>query len=111
MRNGLAMGFGQNDGTLNQAEQRVGQFAGCPGQLPGALRRDGVEGSPRSSPRPPETCPQQLAASGYSYSQLERKGTEQAAGTPKVWRAFFQMFQKGQGLFYRDRYSEVRATC
>ena len=40
---------------------------------------------------------------GIHISQLKRKGTEQAAGTPKVWRAFFQMFQKGQGLFYRVR--------
>ena len=37
------MGLGQYDGTLDNAEKRVSQFAGCPGLLPGALSRDGLE--------------------------------------------------------------------
>jgi hypothetical protein len=37
------MGFGQYDGTLDNAEKRVGQFAGCPGLLPGAPSRDGLK--------------------------------------------------------------------
>ena len=44
-------------------------------------------------------------------SKLQRKGTEQASGAPKVWRAFFQMFQKGKGIFYRVCDSDARATC
>ncbi len=105
------MGFGQYDGTLDNAEKRVGQFAGCPGLLPGALSRDGLKVLRKVVRDRLEHARNGLLHPGIRISKLQRKGTEQASGAPKVWRAFFQMFQKGKGLFYRVRNSDVRATC
>ena len=107
----IAMGFGQYDGTLDKAEQRVRQFAGCPGLLPGALNRDGLEVLRKVVSDRLEHSRDGLLHPGIRISKLQRKGTEQTSGAPKVWRTFFQMFQKGKGLFYRVRNSDVGATC
>ena len=105
------MGFGQYDGTLDNAEKRVGQFARCPGLLPGALGRDGLKVLRKVVRDRLAHARNGLLHPGIRLRKLQRKGTEQASGAPKVWRAFFQMFQKGKGLFHRLRKSNVRASC
>ena len=104
------MGFGQYDGTLDKAEKRVGQFAGCPALLPGAPSRDGLKVLCKVIRDRLEHARNDLLHPRIRISKFQREGTEQASGTPKLWRAFFQMLQKGKGLFYRVRNSDVWST-
>ena len=105
------MGFGQYDGTLDKAEKRIGEFAGWRRLFPGALSRNGLKVLREVVRDRLEHARNGLLHPGIRISKLQRKGTEQASGAPKVWRAFFQMFQKGKGIFYRVCDSDVRATC
>src|ERR1700722_20732586 len=105
------MGFGQNNGTLEKTKKRVCQFAGCPGLLTSALGCDGLKVLRKIVRHRLEHARNGLLHPGIRISKFQSKGTEQASGAPKVWRAFFQVFQKGKGLFYRVRNSDVGATC
>src|ERR1700748_393200 len=105
------MGFGQYDGTLDEAEGGVGQFTGWPGLLPGVLSRDGLKVLRKVVRDRLEHFRNDLLHPRIRFGKLQRKGTEQAAGVPKVWRAFFQMLQKGKSFFHWVSDSDVRATC
>ncbi len=103
------MRFGQDDGTFDNAEQRVGQLAGGSGLFSGALSRDGLKVFRKVVRYRLEHAGNRLLHPSIRIRKLQGEGTKQAAGAPKVRRAFFQMLQKGEGLFHRVRNSEVRA--
>ena len=89
----------------------VGESAGLRCLLAGALIGDWLEFLREVICKRLEHARNDLLHSGIRISKLQRKGSEQASGTPKLWRAFFQMLQKGKGLFYRVRNSDVWSTC
>src|SRR5205823_3456564 len=94
----VAMGFGQNDGTLEKAKQRVGQFAGGRRLLAGALSRDeGLELLREVVRDRLEHARHGLLHAGIRVGKLQRKGPQQAASAPKLRSALFQMLQEGKG--------------
>ena len=105
------MGFGEYDGTLDNAEKRIGESAGLRCLLAGALIGDWLEFLREVVRKRLEHARNDLLHSGICIGKLHREGTQQASSAPKLWRAFLQMLKKGKSLFNRVHNSGVRSTC
>jgi hypothetical protein len=90
------MGFGEYNGTLENAQKRIGELVGCRRLLPGALSRNRLEHARNG-----------FLYSGIRIGKLKREGTQQASSTPNLWRALLQMLKKGKCLFNWIRNSNV----
>ena len=99
------MGFGEYDGTLDNAEKRIGESAGLRCLLPGALIGDWLEFLREVVRKRLEHARNDLLHPGICIGKLHREGTQQASSAPKLWRAFLQMLKKGKSLFNRVRNS------
>src|SRR5580698_5603425 len=105
------MSFSEYDATLDNAEKRIGEFAGFRCLLPGALICDWFEFLGEVVRNRLEHARNNLLHSGICICKLHREGTQQASSAPKLWRAFLQMLKKGESLFNRVRNSDVRSAC
>ena len=105
------MGFGEYDGTLENAQKRIGQSVGLRRLLVGALIGDWLEFLREVVRKRLEHARNDLLHSGIRIGNLHREGTQQASSAPKLWRAFLQMLKKGKSLFNRVHNYGVRSTC
>ena len=95
------MGFGEYDGTLDNAEKRIGESAGLRCLLAGALIGDWLEFLREVICKRLEHARNDLLHSGIRIGKLQREGTQQASSALKLWRAFLQMLKKAKSLFNR----------
>jgi hypothetical protein len=98
------MGFGQCDGTLDKAEKRVGQFAGCPGLFPGALSRAGLKVLRKVVRDRLEHALNGLLHPRVRISKLQCKGTEKAKEL-EPWREISLSFYAKEHTLVMNRVS------